>query len=144
MELFGLKDIISTVGKVADDLFTSDEEMAKLGLEEKKLDVEVIKVNASLLKGQQKINAVEAKHRSIWVAGWRPAIGWVCAAGLSYQFLLYPILMWFTMLLKVTGVIPGDVPTPPILDTGPLMSLVTALLGLGGLRTFEKLKNKTK
>lgn len=77
-----------------------------------------------LLLGQQQINLVEASHKSVFVAGWRPFIGWICGVGLGYNFVLYPILdIWVEM--------------PPI-DSAPLMALITSMLGLAGYRTLEK------
>jgi Holin of 3TMs, for gene-transfer release len=83
MTPLGLGAIVETVGNIADDLFTSDEERLKL-------ELETYKVDAGLLQGQHAVNAAEAAHESVFVAGWRPAIGWVGAAAMAYQFLLYP------------------------------------------------------
>jgi hypothetical protein len=83
--------------------------------------------------GQLEINKVEAQHSSIFVAGWRPAIGWVCVIGLAYNFLFYPILTW---LVAVTG---SEINPPPLLSEN-LMELVLGMLGLGALRSFEKWK----
>ncbi|MFC6440858.1 3TM-type holin [Bowmanella sp. JS7-9] len=82
---------------------------------------------------QAKINQVEAAHSSVFVAGWRPFIGWVCGLSLLWAFLLQPIMVWG---VKVAGV---DVDIP-IIETGALYQLVLAMLGMGGLRTFEKMK----
>lgn len=82
-------------------------------------------------EGQQRINEAEARHPSIFVAGWRPAVGWVCAAGLAYQYFARPLMEW------AVGVWSPGAPLPPSLDGG-LMELVLALLGIGGLRTIEK------
>jgi hypothetical protein len=84
-------------------------------------------------KAQTEINLAEAQHPSVFVAGWRPAIGWVCALGLAYQFLLNPTLMWIIKLF-------GSTIQPPDLATEGLMTLVMSLLGLGGLRTYEKVR----
>jgi hypothetical protein len=76
-------------------------------------------------KQQNDVNAVEAQNTNIFVSGWRPAIGWVGAVGLSYQYLLRPIAYgagWHDL---------------PVLDSS-LMELVTAMLGMAGLRTYEK------
>jgi hypothetical protein len=83
--------------------------------------------------GQLEINKVEAQHASIFVAGWRPAIGWVCVIGLAYNFLFYPMLTW---LVAVTG---AEINPPPLLSEN-LMELVLGMLGLGALRSFEKWK----
>ena len=78
-------------------------------------------------KQQADTNAVEAANPNLFVSGWRPAIGWIGAAGLAYQYIVRPIAV---------GAGAHDLPT---LDAS-LMELVWAMLGLGGLRTFEKIK----
>lgn len=85
-----------------------------------------------LVQGQLAINQKEAEHGSIFVAGWRPFIGWVCGFGVAWQFVLSPIGTW---IVVISGV---DIPPIPVLDTGPLMTLMLGMLGLGGLRTYEK------
>lgn len=79
---------------------------------------------------QLQINAQEAAHPSIWVAGWRPAYGWIGGAGFGYAVLLQPLLSW---LAAVKGW-----PAPPMLDVDLLMVVAGGMLGIGGLRTYEK------
>ena len=86
-----------------------------------------------LAKGQIAANAEQAKHPSLFVAGARPAIMWICALGLLTQFFIMPIAEWATMIWM------PDV-TLPSLATGELMTLTLSLLGLGGMRSFEKAK----
>ena len=76
---------------------------------------------------QTDVNKVEAASGSVFVAGWRPAIGWVCALAMCYQYLLRPFLVAFNPVLAFPG-----------LDDN-LWQLLAGMLGLGGLRTFEKL-----
>lgn len=85
---------------------------------------------------QLEINAREAAHPSRWVAGWRPYFGWVGGTGFLYVVLLQPVLAW---LAAIKGW-----PAPPDVDSEVLMIVVTGLLGIGGLRTFEKTKGATK
>lgn len=84
-------------------------------------------------KSQTDVNAVEAANSSVFVSGWRPFIGWVCGGALAYQYVATPILMWITASIGIA------LAQPPKLD-GTLWELVFALLGMGGLRTYEKLK----
>lgn len=83
--------------------------------------------------GQVEINKIEAANANLFVAGWRPFIGWVCGAALAWTYLLMPFLAWVMLFYK------PDV-SLPALPTENLFELVLAMLGLGGLRTFEKLK----
>ena len=84
-------------------------------------------------KGQTDINIQEAKHHSIFVAGWRPAIGWACALALWLQYMIAPLAIWAS---DIAGY---PLPKPPVLDQ-VLWELMFALIGMGGLRTFEKIK----
>lgn len=86
---------------------------------------------------QIKVNEAEAQHQSIFVAGWRPALGWVCVAGLFYNFLVYPVLTWAVVVFDASI-------TPPKLLSENLMELVLGMLGLGALRSFEKWKGVAK
>ncbi len=86
-----------------------------------------------LALAQIEVNKEEAKSESLFKSGWRPAIGWTCTLGLIYNFVLYPFLLW---LVAITG----STIVPPPLISDILMELVFALLGLGGLRTYEKVK----
>jgi hypothetical protein len=144
MNLLGIGEIIKGVGGIADDLFTSDEERLKIALKEKAID-------ATLLHGQMNINAQEAQHKSVFVAGWRPFIGWVGGIALAYQFILYPLLIWIWALGQAQGWIPCYLnpsetvgactfTTPPVFDSGPLFAIVTGMLGVGGMRSYDKLK----
>jgi len=91
-----------------------------------------------LAKGQLEVNKAEASHRSALVAGWRPFIGWVCGVALAWHFVLSPVIIfiaaWFNVVL----------PALPEFDMGSLMTVLMGMLGLGGLRTFEKSKGLTK
>ena len=84
-----------------------------------------------LMLGQQEINKVEAGHRSVWVAGWRPAIGWTCALALCNNWIVFPYLISFGV--EVVR-----------LDTSEMWPVIAGLLGLGGMRTYEKFKGVSK
>ena len=91
-----------------------------------------------LAKGQLDINKAEAKHRSIFVAGWRPFIGWTCGIALCWHFVLQPVVMFLSAYIGF------QIPELPEFDMGSLMTILGGLLGLGGLRTYEKQKGLTK
>lgn len=88
-----------------------------------------------LMLAQADINKAEAST-DLFRGGWRPACGWVCAAGLAYTFLLRPVLPW---LASLAG---AEVQAMPEIDTDTLMVLLTGMLGLGGLRTVERIRGK--
>lgn len=131
--ILGMGSVIETIGKVADDLITSDEERLKVALQEKVLTGE-------LIKGQLEINKTEAQHQSIFVAGWRPFIGWVGGIALAYQFILYPLLTWCWALFQAKGWVPADLKAPPVLESEELWVILTGMLGIAGLRSFDKTK----
>jgi hypothetical protein len=87
-----------------------------------------------LISLQTKINEIEAQHRTVFVAGWRPFIGWVCGIALAYNFVIRDLFIW---LIKPDIV-------PPALQMEHLMTVLLGMLGLGGLRTYEKIKDKVK
>lgn len=98
---------------------------------------------ADVLKGQLAINQVEASSSSLFVSGWRPAVGWVCVTGLFYTFLLRPLLPW---LISVAALIFGKmpvVPTLPGIDIGELIVLLMGMLGLTVARSIDKYNKVT-
>jgi hypothetical protein len=94
MSLLGVGSIIEAVGKVADDLITTDKERMEMEVEQRKLDLEEKRINQATDLAQIEVNKVEAASSSIFVSGWRPAIGWIGVAAMGYQFLLYPLFQW--------------------------------------------------
>ena len=87
---------------------------------------------------QADVNKQEAQHRNIWVAGWRPFIGWVCGVALAWHFVLAPVVLFVTAWADV------QLPTFPAFDMDSLMTVLLGMLGLGGLRTFEKHKGLSR
>ena len=85
-----------------------------------------------LIELQAEINKVEAQNRSMFVAGWRPFIGWVCGFAFAFHYIVMPLLLAYTDIKPVE------------FDTNSLFTVLMGMLGLGGLRTYEKLKDKTK
>ena len=91
-----------------------------------------------LAKGQLEINKAEAQHRSIFVAGWRPFLGWCLSFAMAWHFVLAPMTMFVAGWSGVT------IPELPVFDMDSLMTVLLGMLGLGGLRSFEKYKGLTK
>ncbi len=91
-----------------------------------------------LAKGQMAINAEEAKHRNIFVAGWRPFIGWTCGVALAWHFVISPFVIFGAAMAGV------ELPELPEFDMSSLMTVLMGMLGLGGLRSYEKSKGIAK
>lgn len=128
-----LGSIIKGVGDVIDDLHTSDEERLKISLQEKMIDAE-------LAKGQLEINKAEALHKRILVAGWRPFLGWVGGVALAYKFIVHPLIVWFWVFGHGQGWIPLGLDAPPSVNAGELYPIILCMLGVGGMRSYDKLK----
>ena len=140
MDLLGIGSIIEGVGKIAGDLVTTDKEKAQLELEGRKLDLEEKRIDQATDLAQVEINKIEAGSSSLFVSGWRPAVGWVGVLGLIYQFLGYPLMQWLWAFGQGIDLIPKELHPPPDLDVEQLMTLLAGLLGFGGMRSFEKHK----
>ena len=121
---------IEAIGKAFDGIFTSDEEKAQARLLLEKLRSKPQHLQAEITK-------IEASHKSIFVAGWRPYIGWICGHGLAFAFLFNPILNAIFKFLYFKYGFTGD-PIQIEVPTEAMLSLVMTLLGLGALRTYEK------
>ena len=91
-----------------------------------------------LARGQIEINKEEAKSRNIFIAGWRPFVGWTCGLALFWHFLGLPVTLF------ITGWFNLQHPPLPEFDMQSLMTVLLGMLGLGGMRTFEKFKGVTK
>lgn len=118
LDVTGVGAVADLTGKIIDKIWPdkSDQERAQLA------------AAVQIVNGQLEINKNEAASPSLFVAGWRPAVGWVCASALAFQYLARPLLLGF----GVTQTLPG-------LDD-QLWQLLFGMLGMGALRTFEKSK----
>lgn len=85
---------------------------------------------------QIEVNIQEAQHQSIFVAGWRPFVGWICGLGLAYQAILHNLIEWLSGIYGF--------PVPPAPDSDVLIYVLGGLLGLGALRTYEKRSKLSK
>src|SRR5690348_13208365 len=130
-----LLELIPVVGKVLDRIIPDKGAAAeaKLKLLELQQSGELARLasETELAKGQLEINKVEAASSSLFVSGWRPGVGWICALALAYQFFIRPALITFGK-------------PAPDLAMGDLLTILLGLLGLGGLRTAEKIKGVAK
>lgn len=133
---FPVLDIINLGSKIIDKLIPDPAAKAAAQLELLKLqqagEFKELEASTQLSLAQVEVNKVEAASDSVFKSSWRPLCGYVCVSGLAYQFLLQPLLTW------VSGM-RGWMP-PPVLDLGSLITMLGGMLGLGALRTQEKLK----
>lgn len=126
--------LIPAVTSLLDKFIPDADERQKLAHEIATMSQKMAHESAMI---QVEVNKEEAKHRSSFVAGWRPFIGWTCGLALAYHFILQPIL---SLILVISG-ITVDLPE---FDMSSLMTVLMGMLGLGGLRTYEKVKDKTR
>jgi hypothetical protein len=123
---FGIGDAVAAGLKVIDKFVPDPEAKAKAEAE----------LRSSLMawdKAQTDVNAVEAQHDSIFVAGWRPALGWTCTGAFAFIYVIGPMITWISTMMG------NPIPLPSF-NVEALMSLTLGMVGLGGLRTFEKIK----
>jgi hypothetical protein len=146
----GITGLLKGAGTFAKDVRTAitgkealtSEQQAELLSHAHALETMALQIEAQAAKGQIDLNLADAKSGSMFKGGWRPAIGWVCVSGLSYSFLIKPLLPW---CVKV-GCLLFDkaiaIPAMPTLAMSELMALTMAMLGFGGFRMYEKIKGK--
>lgn len=130
-----LPALVETANSLIDRIFPDKNKQAEYRLKivelEKEGNLAALNAEVQLLLGQLEINKIDAQSKSFFQYGWRPFIGWVGGASLVWNFIVYQTVLWFDG-------------SAPALDVGPLMALVTALLGVGGMRSFDKLKGTDK
>lgn len=128
-------------GKLIDRLWPdpNERDAAKLKLIELQQTGELAQLAAEtdLMKGQIEVNKVEAANSSLFVAGWRPFIGWICGGAFAYHFVLAPIIAYMSALH-------GEAVPIPAFDMDALYTVLLGMLGLGGMRSFDKMKGTSK
>ena len=131
--LFKSDDLVATVGESLDLLFTSDQERLEQEQElfkaRREYDYKEAQLIAQQNIAQTQVNQEEAHTGSLFIAGWRPAIGWIGAMALAYQFVIYPLLLWLDT----------ESPPPPM-EADMLYTIITGMLGIAGLRSYDKIK----
>ena len=128
--MIGLASLVGPIVNKFVDRIPNGNERARA---KEALEKELVDAANSVMLAQTEINAAEAQHKSIFVAGWRPFIGWVCGVGIAGSRAVQPVAQWAMIAW-------GDGTELPTIDTSYLMELVTAMLGMSGLRTFEKMR----
>ena len=130
MSLDPVSALLDIGGKVIDRIWPDPTAAAAAKLELLKLQQSG---ELQQIAGQLAVNQAEAQNASTFVSGWRPSVGWVCSSGFAVQFVLGPLLEWGSALL-------GHPTKFPQMDMGTMMPLLLGMLGLGGMRTAEKLQ----
>lgn len=128
-------------GKLVDRLFPDPEQRARAQIELIKLTHEhesrAMADDLARDLAQAKINEVEAASSGVFRGGWRPFVGWVCGVGFAVHFVAAPLLPWLVHM--ATG---REVASMPAVDIDTLLTMLTAMLGLGGMRSFERIKGR--
>ena len=121
-----LEKLIDPISNILDKFVADKDLKQKL---EHELKTELHRANMA----QIEVNKEEAKHRTVFVAGWRPFVGWTCGIALCYHFVLQPFLLFLVYSF-------GYQVDLPVFDMSTLTTILLGLLGLGGMRSFEKVK----
>lgn len=138
---FGLDDAIAAALRIVDKVVPDPNARAAAAFEAAKLkqagDFKSIDADLQVMQMQADVNKVEAASTDKFVSRWRPFIGWTCGVGLATQFLVAPLATWISALMGKPIVFPP-------LDMGTLITLLFGMLGLGGMRTIEKINGASK
>lgn len=127
----GSKPLNSILSRVLPAEKISEADRLKLSQD---LTMALLEKDNQQVMAQLMINTEEAKHDSIFVAGWRPFIGWICGSAFAYTFILQPMAVFVIVSTKWAA------PPLPILDMAPMLTVLGGMLGLGALRSYEKVK----
>jgi hypothetical protein len=131
----GAKGLFSGIGSLAKDIRTAI--TGKDPAREAEIMQKLMELEAAADQGQMAIDIEEAKSPSLFVSGWRPAVGWICVFALAWYYVLAPFSTWLMSIFKIESTI-------PMFETGELTTLLFGLLGIGGMRTFEKIRGVSK
>jgi len=128
----------TVINKIWPDPATKAEAILKLQELEQRGEPAELASATQLATGQLEINKIEAASSNLFVSGWRPAVGWVCCFSFAYILILQPFLLFLCALFNKV------IPTLPNIDTDLLGWALGGILGLGGMRTVEKVKGVSK
>lgn len=133
----GILDFVPLIGNILDRILPDPKIAADAKLQMLTLaqngQLEVLHEESKLAQGQQDIDKVEAASTNTFVAGWRPFIGWVCGTAMAYKFIVQPLLVFLFVAF-------GHPIALPVLDWTEMSTVLMGMLGLGGLRTYEKVR----
>lgn len=139
LDITGIGAIFDFGSKIIDKIFpdktAADAAKLKMFELQQQGEFKALDQDFQLALEQIKANAVEAANPNMFVSGWRPAVGWVCVSAYAYNYVAMPIIVWAASWMDKTA------PAMITLDTGELTTLLFGMLGIGTLRTIEKVKN---
>ncbi len=137
MDLTGLGSVFDFAKGVMERVFPDPAQRAQATLELTKLqqsgELQKLALDTQLLQGQIDINKVEAASTNWWIAGWRPTVGWICGLSLLYVSIIDPIARFIALTMGYKGLF-------PVIDTSITLQVLLGLLGLAGMRSFERVK----
>jgi len=121
--------VLGGIGSLAKDIRSAI--TGEISPEQKaEIQQKLLEIENQGLQAQIEVNKIEAQNASVFVSGWRPAVGWCCVMGLAYSFLIQPLCTWAASFWSL--------PAPPPLDMSVLFQLLVGMLGLAGFRSWEK------
>ncbi|HHZ70647.1 MAG TPA: hypothetical protein EYN54_10335 [Methylococcaceae bacterium] len=132
------------IEKIWPDPVKQSEEIRKLAELKQKGDLAAMTSHTNLLLAQIKVNEVSAKHPSIFVSGARPAAIWAGVFSMTWAGLVHPMLMWAWSIAQALGWIPKEFNPPPLIESAALGAIVTGLLGVGSMRSYDKRQGNSK
>ncbi len=130
--------------RVIPDKSSRDKAKNELAMLRENGELEAMRLEFQALNAQAEINKADAQSGNWWQSGWRPAAGWICVAGMGYSYLLQPLLPWALQVLSKLAGSSITVPVLPDIQSGELMALMFSLLGVAGIRSFDKIKGVAK
>mgnify|MGYP003647321342 FL=1 len=141
--MFGIGDAVTAGLKIIDKFIPDPKAKADAIFKLKNLEQEgnLAELNAYVtqLSGQIEINKIEAASSNLFKSGWRPFIGWVCGSAFAYKFIVQPFLLFLVAL----GQINIDISILPVLEWQELSAVLMGMLGLGSMRSFDRVKDKS-
>lgn len=126
-------DIIDTVGDLISEVVVDKDKKNEIQLKLAELESTAEQRIHEEVLAQIDVNKVEASSGSLFVAGWRPFVGWVSGVGVAYAAVVQPLLSWLARVAGYTGNFPE-------VDATLLLTVISGMLGIGGMRTFEKVR----
>ena len=135
-------DLIKGAESLISEAITDKDKKNELNAQLKRLQLEtenrLLEREHDAKIAQIEVNKEEAKSKSLFVAGWRPAVGWTCCFAMVFNFIIQPLILWILPILSVWYPEAAKITPPPALSLGEMLPILMGMLGLGAYRTYEK------